>query len=482
MKRPRPVSTEVVKPVSTEVVKLTSHQTGSVFCHRMYRDVLRARSWERTIPTSFGEERIRSWERRLPACIAGTIPDGTKRVAQFLVVVAAGFIFTPAADAQSILPPAQGSIGGGNPLQGLGRPDDPSPSRYKDFAKTNLQDTSSSGSGSGLSSDLLKSLDGADGATTESLNKLLSPDGLKSLTGGGTEGDGSGADANSGGGLQSNSPEFTDKAGASFSEQLQGSNVGDLPSGETESSDQSSLRDSSKSPARGGFNGGGSSVDPSLSTTGSSDGPEGLPPEPAGLAAPLKAPSLSAPLKSTSLSSVPENAESAKTAKNGAEKTPTGSASASTRGAAADRDAANRKASPLSTSVSERIRQALEGRGRTAKTTKSESSARAEHLPPPELKMVPAPPPGPVEPAGPTPERHALALMKVGNYHQAERQLRDLVSTDPSNLHARYLFAVSLVYNKKYDEAKNNYGIIIRKSQDQRLVEMAESGLAKLMH
>ena len=35
--------------------------------------------------------------------------------------------------AQSIIPPADDAVGGGNPLQGLGRPDDPGPSRVEDY-------------------------------------------------------------------------------------------------------------------------------------------------------------------------------------------------------------------------------------------------------------------------------------------------------------------------------------------------------------
>lgn len=41
------------------------------------------------------------------------------------------------ASGQSILPAHPDSKGGGNPLQGLGRPDDPYPSRYADFAPKN---------------------------------------------------------------------------------------------------------------------------------------------------------------------------------------------------------------------------------------------------------------------------------------------------------------------------------------------------------
>lgn len=47
--------------------------------------------------------------------------------------------------AQSILPPAPDAIGGGNPLQGLGRPDDPGPSRMDQFNPPGTVDTSREG-------------------------------------------------------------------------------------------------------------------------------------------------------------------------------------------------------------------------------------------------------------------------------------------------------------------------------------------------
>lgn len=410
----------------------------------------------------------------LTTCVDSLRRMRLTRITHAFLVVFGLWSCSQTADAQSILPPAEGSIGGGNPLQGLGRPDDPSPSRYKDFAQKNLQNIPSSGSGA-FSSDILNksSLDNPEANPTETLNKLLSPDGLKSLIG--TDGqDGSGSDAASGGGLPSNSLEFTDKAGASFADQLSGSNGGDSPAGES-----GVPVEESRTPARYGSSAVSASSNSDLSKTGSDDGNVGLPPEPPGLAAPINSPSLAVPLKATSLSGTPEKTEAAKNGTKSAQaKAVSVSDHASTRGALAD--VLSRKASPLSTSVSDRIRQAIEGHGRVEKP--KPEPQKAEHLPPPEVQLVPAPPPLAVAPSGPTPERQALALMKVGKYPLAEQQLRDLISTDPDNLHARYLFAVTLVFNKKYDEAKNNYGIIIRKSQDKRLVEMAETGLQKLMH
>ncbi len=47
-----------------------------------------------------------------------------------------------AARAQSILPPRPEAIGGGNPFEGLGRPDDPNPSRVSDFQTGDISDAS----------------------------------------------------------------------------------------------------------------------------------------------------------------------------------------------------------------------------------------------------------------------------------------------------------------------------------------------------
>ncbi|MBI1269577.1 hypothetical protein GC174_04005 [bacterium] len=50
--------------------------------------------------------------------------------------------------AQSIIPPADDAVGGGNPLQGLGRPDDPGPSRVEDYLnslKSTILDTEDGG-------------------------------------------------------------------------------------------------------------------------------------------------------------------------------------------------------------------------------------------------------------------------------------------------------------------------------------------------
>ncbi|MBK9145919.1 MAG: hypothetical protein IPM23_25895 [Candidatus Melainabacteria bacterium] len=67
------------------------------------------------------------------------------RIIYSLVTVTVAGIPTPAS-AQSILPPAPDAIGGGNPLQGLGRPDDPGPSRMDQFKPPGTIDTSGEGS------------------------------------------------------------------------------------------------------------------------------------------------------------------------------------------------------------------------------------------------------------------------------------------------------------------------------------------------
>ena len=46
------------------------------------------------------------------------------------------------ANAQSILPARPEAVNGGNPFEGLGRPDDPNPSRVGDFPDLNTTPTS----------------------------------------------------------------------------------------------------------------------------------------------------------------------------------------------------------------------------------------------------------------------------------------------------------------------------------------------------
>ncbi len=463
-----------------------------------------------------GDERCRDEQNRSRDCCCRGFAVAVAVAANFLSI---SLILCQTAAAQSILPPAPGAIGGGNPLQGLGRADDPSPSRYQDFAKQNLQDVPSTRSGGAFSSDLLNksTLDNSDASLGESLNKLLAPDGLNSLSGFGTEnsggfgtgnagglstgegagGEGSEASGGLRGGLKSNSPEFTDRGGGGLSAGLEG--LG----GETSSASQTTSEQSISSEA---LETGSGETAPRAGAYGSAkiqgernssisenalpgSGNEGLPPEPAGLAglsAPLKAPSLATPIKTTDLSAPPKAEDSKKRASGSADAKASQSEHAATGGASEkdSRESAaitrllqNPNASPMSKNVSDRIRQALQNQGRQLPQTPAKTAPEQFHL-------VPAPPPMAVAmpPAGPTPERQALGLMQRGNYGLAERQLRELVSTDQDNLHARYLFAVALVYNKKYDEAKTNYALIIRKAQDKKLVEMAEVGLRKLTH
>lgn len=361
------------------------------------------------------------------------------------------FVICQPATAQSILPPASDAIGGGNPLQGLGRSDDPSPSRYQDFAPKNLQNTSPESAESDLGNSGLN--------VTETLQKLITPNALESLTGGETGSEAAPGSLESK--QKSNSFEFTNKAGEAFSDQLPGSTGGDSPVSANDGS--SELQSSSENP------------NSSISTTGGTDaGNEGLPPEPPGLAAPLQDPS-----DTTSLA---EKTETTEPSAKGALEKRTVSGHASTSGASGKHESTSlehgpRKGSPLSEGVAQRIRHELEIRKLTPQAPKAEPTSKPEPKPP---VLVPAPPPVAVNAEGPTPERQALSLIKQGDYHQAEQQLRNLVSTDPTNWHARYLFAVTLVFNKKFDEAKTNYGLIIRKAQDKKLVDMADSGLRKL--
>lgn len=66
-----------------------------------------------------------------------------KACSLFFIVPLVGFATAPPLNAQSILPPRPEAINGGNPFEGLGRPDDPNPSRVGDFPELNTSTSSS---------------------------------------------------------------------------------------------------------------------------------------------------------------------------------------------------------------------------------------------------------------------------------------------------------------------------------------------------
>ncbi|MDP3509500.1 MAG: tetratricopeptide repeat protein [Candidatus Melainabacteria bacterium] len=63
--------------------------------------------------------------------------------ASFSMSLSVLVLTTHPAQAQSILPPRPDAIGGGNPFEGLGRPDDPNSSRMGDFPELNTSASSS---------------------------------------------------------------------------------------------------------------------------------------------------------------------------------------------------------------------------------------------------------------------------------------------------------------------------------------------------
>ncbi len=98
-----------------------------------------------------------------------------------------------------------------------------------------------------------------------------------------------------------------------------------------------------------------------------------------------------------------------------------------------------------------------------------------------EPHLVPPPPPltGP-QATSTTPERTALAMIKVGHFQQAETKLRELVLNEPNNMHARYLLAITLVHSRKFQEAKSEYAHVVQNSKNPNLVQLAQAGLEKL--
>jgi Flp pilus assembly protein TadD len=129
--------------------------------------------------------------------------------------------------------------------------------------------------------------------------------------------------------------------------------------------------------------------------------------------------------------------------------------------------APDNKNKPSPVQVTDRIREAL---AKHAYKSQNKPGHKQQFVPPPPLNATNTS----------TPERQALSMIDRGDYEAAEERLRELVSTDPLNLHARYLLAVALVHRKKYDEARLNYRLILQKAQDQKLIDMAEQGLRKL--
>lgn len=438
-----------------------------------------------------------------------------------------------AALAQSILPPAPDAKGGGNPLQGLGRKDDPSPPRYDDYLPKSTQRSSILDPAGGLGSDSSSTdlgSNGLNGSTsgesgsggsgssgglgTDALEKTLDANGLKlqdvpkmmnkmqqesarvakeagiemggnegatgldqsnggfklpqSAGGGGLGGNGgfggSGLGGNGGPGDSGSEGDTIEFNGSSLARPLgrsldaqplaspltappaassevgrDGDSLGGTDTGDAAiaglSGDSRASGSAGESGAPGAY---GSRTNPpgSLNAAGEyENGPAGLPPGP-------------------------------------------GMPSASTAG---QRSRQARTVSPNMQLKSPRAQEATDKiRAAIGKQTSKRNETLAPHN-----GLVPAPPP--VMPfsthqrhVSNTPERQALQMIHKGEYGAAEDQLRTVVSNDPTNLHARYLLAVALVHRKNYAEAKIQYNLIIQKSQDTKLIDLATAGLEKI--
>lgn len=443
----------------------------------------------------------------------------TLPVAVLLLVSAAG-----EASAQAILPPAPGAIGGGNPFQGLGRKDDPSPPRYQDFAPKSLQEA---GGGTGGLSGTDSSFGGGSPGgsslgTDSSLGSSLGTDsslGSDSAPGTGAAfGTDSAFDTGSPGmpsldslgvklqdvpkllnNLQQQNAKIAGEAGVEMGNNGgSGLNTGDGGLGNGGLGNDG-LGDgglgSSGLGSNGLGNGGlgnraqslGQSISPGSGETGDQSMPEvnasgefengspsGLPPGPSGLNV--------APLATPLTGGIGGGAAGGNLGGNlGKAGANLGGQPGGTRGGMNARGTGQHPGhgvslhSPNSSQMNDQVRAAL------AAHAANQAKAGQHHN---RNQLVPPPPPTSMASHShnnaATPERLALQMIHKGDYGGAEDQLREVVSSNPHNLHARYLLAVALVYRKNYDEARTQYNQVIEKAQDERLVELATEGLRKI--
>lgn len=404
----------------------------------------------------------------------------TLAVAVLLLVSAAG-----EASAQAILPPAPGAIGGGNPFQGLGRKDDPSPPRYQDFAPKSLQ---GAGDGTGGLSGTDSSLGGGSlGGSSLGTDSSLGGSSLGTSSSLGSDSSlGTGSSFGTDSSFDTGSPGMPslDSLGVKLEDvpkllnNLQQQNAKVAGEAGVERGNQGG---SGIDTGGGGLNSRspsvlGQSLSPGLGETGEhampeinasgeieNGSPSGLPPGPSG----LNVTPLATPLTGG-------------TGGGAAGGTPGGNLSGNAGGMNA-RGTGQHPAhdlslhSPNSAQMNDKVRAAL------AAHAANQAKAGQHHN---RNQLVPAPPPtsmvSPSHNNAATPERLALQMIHRGDYGGAEDQLREVVSTNPHNLHARYLLAVALVYRKNYDEARTQYNHVIEKAQDERLVELATEGLRKI--
>lgn len=76
--------------------------------------------------------------------------------------------------------------------------------------------------------------------------------------------------------------------------------------------------------------------------------------------------------------------------------------------------------------------------------------------------------------------RTGLGYYKLGEYSKAEAIFRTLLQREPTNDQAKYMLAISLVQQKKFNEAKQYYKEIIVTSNNESLVSLSQKGLSNL--
>ncbi|NLF84267.1 MAG: TIGR02281 family clan AA aspartic protease [Candidatus Gastranaerophilales bacterium] len=76
--------------------------------------------------------------------------------------------------------------------------------------------------------------------------------------------------------------------------------------------------------------------------------------------------------------------------------------------------------------------------------------------------------------------RTGLGYYKLGEYSKAEATFRNLLQKEPHNNQAKYMLAISLVQQKKFNEAKQYYKDIIVSSNNESLVSLSQKGLSNL--
>lgn len=383
------------------------------------------------------------------------------------------------AQGQAILPPDPSAVGGGNPLQGLGRPDDPSPARYSQSGSSSSQSSSGSGLGSPLGGDgagLGTTIDGAglgDGGglgstiNSESLGGNGGADGGAATTGDGRGGGGSAGDSG------------VDFSGATAGEGLNlGGDAG--VAGDAGAASGAGSQDRAGDAGLGGGN----------ASPGWNDENKGLPPEPNGSASAAGS-NAAGGYGTASQSTSKGKPSTTSSTKTGTESSGSHSGSSKSSGTSAAArlnllESGGKKgqiglAPNLRNSapkdlheLTDRLRQAME---------KSAHSKPAKETV--EKKTVLVPPPPPTVPSSgtaivDTPSRRALVLLRQGNLAEAETRFRDIVGETPDDLHSQYLLAVTLVLRKKYDEARTTYKYVLNHSKNPKLIELAETGLKKL--